>query len=81
MACCMHDAKYSARLALFIDGITSAKRTREVQPAVLTRESSTQLYSLDSCISYSTYLPIFRSLKGSMGGPEFLGNYLITAEK
>ena len=36
-------AMYSARLALFINGITSAKRTREVRPAVLVRESSTQL--------------------------------------
>ena len=38
---------YSARLALhvhvFIHGITSAKRTCEVRPAVLVRESSTQL--------------------------------------
>ena len=31
------------RLALFIHGIMSAKRTCEVQPAVLVRESSTQL--------------------------------------
>ena len=32
-----------ARLALFIHGIMSAKRTCEVQPAILVRESSTQL--------------------------------------
>ena len=31
--------RYSARLALFIHGITSAKRAREVRPAVLVRES------------------------------------------
>ena len=39
----------SARLALFIHRITSAKRTREVRPALLVGESSTQLlmYSLD----------------------------------
>ena len=51
------DAVYNARLALFIHGITSAKRMREVQPAVLVRESSTQLliYSLDTCVRYSTY--------------------------
>ena len=44
-ACSMHDAIYSARLALhvFIHGIMSAKRTREVRPVVLIGESSTQL--------------------------------------
>ena len=36
-------AIYSARLALYIHGITSAKKTREVQPAVLVRESSTHV--------------------------------------
>ena len=43
-------AIYSARLALFIHGITLAKRMCEVQPAVLIGESSTQLvmYSLDT---------------------------------
>ena len=48
---------YSTRLALFIHGITSAKRMREVQPAVLVRESNTQLvmYLLDTCVRYSTY--------------------------
>ena len=53
-------AIYSTRLALFIDRITSAKRTREVRPAVLRRESSAQLimYSLDTCVRYSTYIPI-----------------------
>ena len=36
-------------IALFIHGIMSSKRTREVRPAVLVGESSTQLlmYSLD----------------------------------
>ena len=36
-------------MVLFIHGITSAKRTLELQPAVLVRESSTQIliYSLD----------------------------------
>ena len=60
-------AIYSTRLALFIHGITSAKRTCEVWPAVLSRESSTQLimYSLDTCVRYSTYIPIFKSQKGS----------------
>ena len=43
----------SARLALFIHRITSAKRTREVRPALLVGESSTQLlmYSLDMYVS------------------------------
>jgi hypothetical protein len=56
----MARAIYSARLVIFIHGITSAKRMREVRPAVLVRESSTQLlmYSLDTCIRYSTYSPI-----------------------
>ena len=36
----------SARLALFIHRITSAKRMREVRPALLVRESSTQLLML-----------------------------------
>ena len=44
-------AIYSTRLALFIHGITSAKRTREVRPAVLRRESSAQL------IMYSHSIP------------------------
>ena len=39
----MHDAIYSARLALFIHGITSAKRTHQARPAVLIGESSTRL--------------------------------------
>ena len=40
------------RLALFIHRITLAKRTREVQSALLVRESNTQLlmYSLDMYI-------------------------------
>ena len=43
----------SARLALFIHRIMSAKRTREVRPALLVGESSTQLlmYSLDMYVS------------------------------
>ena len=67
-------AIYSTRLALFIHGITSAKRTREVRPTVLYRESSTQLimYSLDTCVRYSTYIPIFRSQKGSTEALSFL---------
>ena len=75
MVCSMHDAIYSTRIALVIYRIMSAKRICEVRPVVLIRESSTQLliYSLDTCVRHSTYLPIFNSQKG----PEFLGNYFI----
>ena len=47
----------SARLALFIHRITSAKRTREVRLALLVGESSTQLlmYSLDMYICKLIY--------------------------
>ena len=47
---------------------------QEIRPAILVRESSTQLimYSLDICIQYSTYLPIFRSQKGSIEALNFL---------
>ena len=67
-------AIYSARLALFVHGIMSAKRMHEVRPVVLVRESSTQLvmYSLDTCVRYSTYIPIFKSQKGSMEALNFL---------
>ena len=72
-------AIYSTRLALFIHGITSAKRTREVRPAVHRRESSAQLiiYSLDTCVRYSTYNTDFQVSERLHGGPEFSGNYLI----
>ena len=51
----------------------------EVRPAVLVRENVTQLlmYSLDTCVRYSTHLLIFKSQKDSMEAPEFSGNYLI----
>ena len=64
---------WHACVMLFIHGITSAKRTHEVRPAVLIRESSTQLliYSLDTCVRYSTYLLIFMSQKGSMEALNF----------
>ena len=37
-----------------------SQKTREIRPAVLLRESSTQLimYSLDTCVGYSTYIII-----------------------
>ena len=49
----MTHAINSARLALFIHRITSAKRTGEVRPALLVEESSTQLlmYSLGMYVS------------------------------
>ena len=61
-------AIYSTRLALFIHGTILATRTRKVRPVVLVRESSTQLvmYSLDTCVRYSTYTWIFKSQKGSI---------------
>ena len=70
---CMMCAIYNARLALF-HGITSAKRTRDLQPVVLVGESSMQLaiYLLDTCIGYSTYLLIIKSQKSSMEALNFL---------
>jgi hypothetical protein len=70
----MARAIYSARLAIFIYGITSAKRTREVRSAILVRESKMQLvmYSLDKCIRYSTYLLTFKSQKRSIEALDFL---------
>ena len=67
-------AIYSAVLSIYIHGITSAKRTREVRPSLLVREGNTLLvrYSLDTCVRYSTYLPIFKSQKGSMEALNFL---------
>ena len=51
-------AIYSTRLALFIHGITSAKKMRKVWPVVLVRESSTQLvmYSLDIYMCQILYI-------------------------
>ena len=64
-------AIYSARLALFIHGITSATRTHEVRPAVLVRESSSQLimHSLNTCI---IIIIDFKSQKGSIEALNFL---------
>ena len=74
-------AIYSTRLALFIRGITSAKRTREVRPAVLRRESSTHpvMYSRDSYMRQILYIYYtdFQVSERLHGGPEFSGNYLI----
>ena len=66
--------RHGTKLALFIHGIISAKRRRELLPAILVGESSTQLlmYSLDTGIRYSTYLPIFKSQKGSIEALNFL---------
>jgi hypothetical protein len=81
----MARAIYSARLAIFIHRITSAKRTREVRPAVglLVRESSTQLLIyIIRWIHVSDTLHIFTDFQVSErlrlhGGPEFSDNYLI----
>ena len=54
---------------------------REVQPAVLIRESSTRLliyFFLDTCVRYCTHLYYytdFQVLESLHGGPEFSGNY------
>ena len=69
-----HVCYYSTRLALFIHGITSAKRTREVRPAVLVRESSTQLVNMHKIL----YIYInFQVSERLHGGPEFSLYYLI----
>ena len=71
------------KASFFIHGITSAKRTREVQPAVLVRESSAQpvMYLLDTCVGYMRrILYIYTDFQVSErfhGGPEFSGDYLI----
>ena len=46
----------------------------EIQPAMLVRENNMQLlmYLLDTCVSYSTYLLIFKSQKGSIEALNFL---------
>ena len=70
---------YSAGLSIYIHGITSAKRAREVRPSLLIREGNTLLvrYSLDTRIRYSTYSPNFNSQKGSIEALNFLHKYLI----
>ena len=47
--------------------------------SLLVRESSTQLvmYSLDTCVRYSTYSTDFQVSERLHGGPEFPHNYLI----
>ena len=74
VARCAMCAVYSIRPALFIHGNTKAKKTREGWPAILVRESNSQLirYSLDTGVRYSTYLPIFKSQKGSSEALNFL---------
>ena len=62
------------RLFIYTDYSYITKGTREVEPAVLVRESYMQLlkYSLDIRVSYSTCLPIFKSQKGSIEALNFL---------
>jgi hypothetical protein len=66
-------AIYSAGLSIYIHGITSDKRTREVQPLLLVREGNTLLirYLLDTRVRYSTYSPNFKSQKGSIESLNF----------
>ena len=65
---------YSAGLSVYIHGITSAKRTREVRPSLLVREGNTLLvrYSLDTRERYSTYSLNLKSQKGSIEALDFL---------
>ena len=67
-------AIYSAGLSIYIHGITSAKRMREVQPSLLVREGNTLLvrYLLDTRARYSTYSLNFESQKGSIEALNFL---------
>ena len=68
---------HGTRLVLFIQGITSAKRTHEFWPAVLNGESSTQLlmYSLTTGIRYSI-LTNYQISEWLHWGPKFSHNYL-----
>ena len=77
VSCGMAHSARAIYSLFFIHGITSAKRTREVRPAVLRREISAQLimYSLDTCVRYSTCIILIS--ERLHGGPEFSGNYLI----
>jgi hypothetical protein len=65
-------AIYSARLALFIHGITSAKKMREVRPAALISEGNMLVvkYSLDTQVRYSTLK--FTDFQGSIEALNFL---------
>ena len=78
MAHLMHDAihvhVYSARLAYLSTGLHQPREHVKFVPAVLVRENSTQplICSLDACVRYSTYLPIFKVSENLHEGPEFL---------
>ena len=70
-------------LAKLIYGIMKVKRTQEVRPAILVRESNTQFlrYSLDTRISYYIYILYivldFQVSERLYRGPGFYYNYLI----
>ena len=72
-------AIYSAGLSIYIHGITSAWRTREVRPSLLVREGNTLLvrYSLDTRTRHSTYFSEFQVPEGLHRGPQFSHTYLI----
>ena len=66
-------AIYSAGLFIYIHGITSTKRMREVRPSLLVREGNMLLvrYSLDTRVGYSAYSLNFKSQKGSIEALNF----------
>ena len=68
-----NDARAAPREVGGANDVTVSNRVNLVDP-VLHRESSSQLimYSLDTCVRYSTYIPIFRSQKGSTEALNFL---------
>jgi hypothetical protein len=70
---------YSAGLSIYVHGISSDKRTREVRPLLLVREGNALLvrYLLDTRVRYFTYSLNFKSQKGSIESLNFLHNYLI----
>ena len=68
---------FQVQIGWVMDSVHASYRdyiSQEVQPAKLVRESSTQLikYSLDTCVRYSVYLPIFKSQKSSIKALKFL---------
>ena len=67
-----HDTASKIQIGRVADGMLYIAQlgyiSQEVRPAILVRESRTQLimYSLDTCVRYFTCLLIFKSEKGSM---------------
>ena len=71
-------AIYSAGLCIYIDGNTSAKRTREVRPSLLVREGNTLLIIFTGYTRKILYIfTEFQVSERLHRGPEFLNDYLI----